>query len=198
MLFDQKASAWVLQARNMDLQVGPFTFEPSQLQAINPLLVMILIPVTAGLAYPAFQRLGYPLTPLRRMTIGMFAAGVSFVLVAFIQMALDGGQQVSVLWQLAPYVALTLGEVLVSTTGLEFAYTQAPRDMKGMIQSLWWLTVFAGNGVVVLVTRLNVFTGAASFLFYAALIGLAGVAMGLVARSYVSRDYFREEPQPAG
>jgi proton-dependent oligopeptide transporter, POT family len=156
---------------------------------------MILIPLTAGLAYPALQRMGYPLTPLRRMTLGMFAAGLSFVMVAFIQMALDRGQNLSVLWQLAPYVALTLGEVLVSTTGLEFAYTQAPREMKGIIQSLWWLTVFAGNGVVVLVTRLNVFTGAASFLFYAALIGVAGVAMGLVARGYVSRDYFREEPE---
>ena len=113
MLFDQKASAWVLQARRMQLDVGPFTFEPAQLQAINPLLVMILIPLTTGLLYPACARLGVPLTPLRRMTLGMFSAGASFVMVAIIQMALVRGQQLSVVWQTGPYVALTLGEVLV-------------------------------------------------------------------------------------
>jgi proton-dependent oligopeptide transporter, POT family len=194
MLFDQKASAWVLQATRMQLDMGWYTFEPSQLQAINPLLVMILIPLTTGVIYPACDRLGLPLTPLRRMTLGMFSAAASFVMVALIQVALDRGQQLSVLWQLAPYVALTLGEVLVSTTGLEFAYTQAPREMKGMIQSLWWLAVAAGNLVVAVLSRLDLFTGAASFLFYAALVSAAGVAMALVARNYVYVEYFREDP----
>jgi POT family proton-dependent oligopeptide transporter len=191
MLFDQKASAWVLQARAMDLQIGPFSFEPSQLQFINPLLVLLLIPLTTGVIYPAFERSRWPLTPLRRMTLGMFSAGLSFVLVALIQMALDDGARISVLWQLAPYIALTLGEVLVSTTGLEFAYSQAPRELKGVIQSFWWLTVSAGNLVVAIVARLNVFSGAASFLFYAALVSAAGIGLGLVSRRFVSREVFR-------
>ena len=37
----------------------------------------------------------------------------------------------------------------------------------------------------------NVFTGAASFLFYATLITVAGIGFGLVARRYVSREFFR-------
>ncbi len=194
MLFDQKASTWVLQARSMDLQVGPWTFEPSQLQFINPLLVMILIPLTAGVLYPAFERRGYPLKPLRRMTIGMFFAAFSFVMVAMIQASLDGGSKLSVLWQTAPYVALTLGEVLVSTTGLEFAYSQAPREMKGTIASFWALTTAAGNLVVAIVSKANVFEGSPvrSLLFYAALVSLAGVAMGLIARRTVTVDYFRK------
>jgi POT family proton-dependent oligopeptide transporter len=192
MLFDQKASAWVLQARSMDLDIGPFTFEPAQLQVVNPLLVMLLIPLTAGVVYPALARTRWPLTPLRRMTLGMFCAALSFLMVAAIQRALDGGARLSVLWQIGPYVALTLGEVLVSTTGLEFAYSQAPRQMKGIIQSLWTLTVFAGNLVVVIVNRLNVFTGAASFLFYAALITAAGIGLGLVSRRHITREFFRE------
>ena len=97
----------------------------------------------------------------------MFLAGLSFVIVALIQMRLDAGPQPSVLWQLAPYVALTLGEVLVSVTGLEFAYSQAPPSMKGTIQSFWLLTTFAGNLVVAVMARLNVFTGASALLFYA-------------------------------
>jgi POT family proton-dependent oligopeptide transporter len=196
MLFDQKASAWVLQANAMDLSIGPWSFEPSQMQFINPLLVLLLIPLTTGVIYPAFERSRFRLTPLRRITLGMFSAGLSFVMVAVIQMALDRGARPSVLWQLAPYIALTLGEVLVSTTGLEFAYSQAPRELKGVIQSFWWLTVSAGNLVVAIVSRLNVFQGAASFLFYASLITAAGIGLGLAARGFVTREVFRQDPPP--
>jgi proton-dependent oligopeptide transporter, POT family len=192
-LFDQKASAWVLQARRMDLQVGPFTFEPAQLQFINPALVMILIPLMTGAVYPALNRIGLRATPLRRMTVGMFIAGLAFVLTAMIEQRLDEGQRLSVLWQLGPYVALTVSEILVSITGLEFAYTQAPPAMKGTIMSLWLMTTAIGNLVVsLLAARLNVFTGAGAFLFYAALVALAGVGLALTARRHVTTDFFRE------
>jgi proton-dependent oligopeptide transporter, POT family len=191
MLFDQKASAWVLQAKTMVLDVGPTTFEPSQLQFINPALMMMLLPLTTGLLYPALATTRFALTPLRRMPLGMFLAGLSFVCVAVIQHYLDAGMKLSVLWQLAPYVLLTLAEVLVSVTGLEFAYAQAPRRMKGTIMSLFYLANGVGNLIVVIVGALNVFEGAASFLFYAALVSLAGVGMTFVARRHVNVEFFR-------
>jgi POT family proton-dependent oligopeptide transporter len=192
MLFDQKASAWVLQAKTMELDVGPVRFEPSQLQFINPALMMMLLPVTTGLLYPALAKTKWALTPLRRMPLGMFVAGLSFVCVAIIQQNLDSGMKLSVLWQLAPYVLLTLGEVLVSVTGLEFAYAQAPRKMKGTIMSFFYLANAVGNLIVVIVAALNVYKGAASFLFYAALVSLAGVGMALVARRHVNVEFFRD------
>lgn len=192
MLFDQKASAWVLQAKTMVLEVGPVTFEPSQLQFINPALMMLLLPLTTGVLYPALAKTRWSPTPLRRMPIGMFVAGLSFVLVALIQYELDSGNKLSVLWQLAPYVLLTLAEVLVSVTGLEFAYAQAPRKMKGTIMSFFYFANSVGNLLVVIVAAMNVFAGAASFLFYAALVALAGVGMALVARRHVNVEFFRE------
>jgi POT family proton-dependent oligopeptide transporter len=192
MLFDQKASAWVLQAKTMILEVGPITFEPSQLQFINPALMMMLLPVTTAILYPALAKTRFAMTPLRRMPLGMFVAGLSFVCVAIIQQTLDAGHKISVLWQLVPYVLLTLGEVLVSVTGLEFAYAQAPRKMKGTIMSLFNLAISVGNLIVVFVARLNVFSGATSFLFYAALVALAGLGMALVARRHVNVEFFRD------
>jgi POT family proton-dependent oligopeptide transporter len=192
MLFDQKASAWVLQAKQLDLTVGPVTFEASQLQFVNPALMLMLLPLMSGLVYPALENTRFAATPIRRMTVGMFVAGTSFVMVALLQMAIDGGARPSVLWQILPYAALTLGEVLISATGLEFAYTQAPRAMKGTIQSLWNLCVSAGNLVVALVAKINVFSGVGSFLFYAALVCIAGVGLGLVGRNYQGREYFRD------
>jgi POT family proton-dependent oligopeptide transporter len=192
MLFDQKASTWVLQARNLDLQVGPWKVLPDQMQFINPALVLLLVPLLAWGVYPTLERTRFPLTPLRRMVLGMWLAGLAFVLVAIIQSRLDQGQRPSVLWQLGPYLCLTLGEILLSVTGLEFAYSQAPPAMKSVIQSFWNLTTFVGNGVVVLMTHLDVFTGAASLLFYAAMVTAAGGGLALVARRHVDRAYFRK------
>ena len=193
MLFDQKASTWVLQAKQLDLQVGPWKVLPSQLQLINPALVLMMVPLLAWWVYPALARTRFPLTPLRRMVLGMFLAGLSFVFVALIQMQLDAGHKPSVLWQIAPYIALTLGEVLVSVTGLEFAYSQAPNSMKSAIQSFWLLTTFAGNGVVAVMARLKLFTGTSALLFYAAVVAAAAVGLALVARHHVDRPYFRRE-----
>jgi POT family proton-dependent oligopeptide transporter len=188
--FDQKASLWVLQARNLDLQVGSVTLAPSQLQAVNPLLVMLLVPVVTYGLYPWLERRGLRFTPLRRIGTGLVLTATSFVLVAFIQRALEGGSRPSVLWQVGPYLVLTISEILVSITGLEFAYTQAPLRMKGTIMSLWLLTTFAGNFVVVLVKKLGLVHGTAEFLFWAALTYLAALAFALIARRYVVRDHF--------
>ena len=66
--------------------------------------------------------------PLRRMTLGMFVTALSFIAVALIQRQIDASspQSVSVLWQMIPYVLISAVEVMVSITGLEFAFTQAP------------------------------------------------------------------------
>ncbi|HSP20673.1 MAG TPA: MFS transporter, partial [Myxococcaceae bacterium] len=97
------------------------------------------------------------------------------------------------LWQVGPYFVLTVSEVLVSTTGLEFAYTQAPLRMKGTIMSLWLLTTFFGNLVVVLVKKLGLVHGTAEFLFWAGLTYLAAICFALISRRYVVRDHYLPE-----
>ncbi|MFY0530185.1 POT family MFS transporter [Archangium gephyra] len=199
-LFDQKASTWVIQATKMDLMVGSFELAPSQLQALNPIMVMMLIPLNNFVLFPWLERKGVQITPLRRMATGMFITGFSYVMVALIQLRLDGGAKPSVLWQAGPYLVLTLGEVLVSATGLEFAYSQAPRQAKGTIMSLWNFTVTIGNQLVSLVARLNVFTGmAATLFFYSGLVFAAAIVFALIASRYKVRDYYMPAtPAPAG
>ena len=141
-LFDQKASTWVLQA---DAMAKPSWFQPSQMQALNPALVMLLIPFNNLVLYPALRRLGYEPTALRRMTAGIAFAGLAWIVVGAMQLVLDHGDVFTITWQVLPYVFLTLGEVLVATTGLEFAYSQAPLSMKGAIMSFWNLSVTIGN-----------------------------------------------------
>jgi len=160
-LFDQKASTWVLQGGHMaspswDFDLGSWgiwslDFQPSQMQALNPALVMILIPFNNLVLYPWLRRRGWEPTSLRRMMVGNAFAGVAWIAAGVIQLVIDGGQPLSIMWQIVPYVLLTFGEVLVSATGLEFAYSQAPLAMKGVIMSFWYLATTVGNLWVLIV-----------------------------------------------
>jgi proton-dependent oligopeptide transporter, POT family len=196
MLFDQKASTWVVQARSMDLRVGTWNFEPSQMQLVNPALVMLLIPVTTGIVYPFFKRLGWELTPLRRMPIGMALGATSFVIAGLLNVPVASGQKISVVWQVLPYVVLTIGEILVSVTGLEFAYTQAPLTMKSVIQSFWNLTTAAANLAVALASAFVFFSGTALFFYYAGFAYLAAAGLALVARRYKVVEWYQRAPAP--
>ena len=195
-LFDQHGSSWVLQAKEMNLNFGYFGIEkllPSQIPALNPIMVMVLIPTFTFGVYPAIEKIfGYEMTPLRRMGWGMFVAAASFVLVAVYQYILDGGTQISVLWQVIPFLVITMAEVMISITGLEFAYTQAPRSMKSTIMSMWLLTVFFGNMITAYIAKINVFEGGNFFMFFAILMGIFAVVFALIARNYEVKDYMED------
>ena len=148
-LFDQTASTLVFQAEKMDLNLfgqGSFTVLPSQIQAANPFLILILIPIFTWGIYPALGKV-ITLTPLRKIGAGLFFMVTAFLVLSLIQEAIDQGQLPSIWWQLLAYVILTMGEVLVSIVCLEFAYTQAPRKMKSFVMSLFLLSIFAGNAI---------------------------------------------------
>jgi len=163
-----------------------------QMQSMNPLIVMILIPLFTLWLYP---RIGKWASPLRRMAVGMFVAGASFIIVALIQKQIEAGAPLSVLWQTVPYVILTAAEVLVSTTGLEFAFREAAPEMKSIVMSFLMLTMALGDLFVVVITKLLAAadSGSASvstdrFLLYAAMTFVVAILFSIVTTFYRYRD----------
>jgi POT family proton-dependent oligopeptide transporter len=191
-LYDQNGSSWVLQAEKMDRNIWGMHLEAAQIQAINPILVMILIPFFSFVVYPLVEKFGFKVTPLRKMSAGMLTAAFSFIIVALIQSALDSGHNVNVIWQGLAFLILTCSEVMVSITGLEFAYTQAPRSMKSTIMSFWLLTVFAGNFLTAFIAKANVFEGAMYFYFFAALMFVVSFIFVWSAIRYKVRDFIEK------
>ncbi len=206
-LFDQKASTWVLQGEQM---TKPAWFQSAQMQALNPLLVMLIIPFNNLVLYPALRRMGFDVTPLKRMGYGIAFSGLAWVAAGMLQLQIDGGTPTSIVWQVLPYALLTFGEVLVSATGLEFAYSQAPPSMKGTIMSFWMLAVTIGN-LWVLLTNAAVRNesskawiagtgmGETAFLmfFFAGFAFLAAIAFALYARRYPMQDHYRHAGEGA-
>ena len=143
-LYDQTGSSWVFQAAQMDLNFLGFTWLESQIQAVNPILILSFIPLFTFVVYPALNKV-FKLTPLRKIGIGFVLMVASFGLTAMIQGWIDGGAKPSIGWQFLAYILITASEIMVSIVGLEFAYTQAPKTMKSMIMSLYLLSVALGN-----------------------------------------------------
>lgn len=143
-LFDQTGSAWVLQAKQMDLYFLGIEWLPSQIQAVNPILVMLFIPLTAYVIYPGINKV-FKLTPLRKISIGFFLTVPSFMIPAWVETQLEAGIQVNIGWQMLSYIIITMAEVFVSITCLEFSYTQAPKKMKSLVMSVFLMSVFLGN-----------------------------------------------------
>ncbi len=143
-LFEQIGSSWVLQANKMDRILFGVEVLPSQIQAANPLLILILTPFFTYIVYPWLNRL-LTLTELKKIAIGFFLTVIAFAIASAIQMQIDQGHAPSILWQLLAYTVLTSAEVMVSITSLEFSYRQAPKSMKSFVMALYFLSVALGN-----------------------------------------------------
>jgi len=154
-LFDQNSTTWVLQAQSdlMDKNLFGYTLDPAQIQAANPLLILIFTPIFTFILYPLINRF-FPLTMLRKIGIGLFITALSFVIVGYAESFIFNGETISVGWQFFAFMILTAAEVMVSITGLEFAYTQAPNSMKSLMLGFWLLAVSFGSIIVKIVSKL--------------------------------------------
>ena len=151
-LFDQTASRLVFQAERMDRTILGLEILPSQIQAANPFLILVLIPVFTFVIYPLVGKI-IKLTPLRKIGTGLALMAVAFVVVSLSQEAIDRGETPHISWQLLAYLILTSAEVMVSIVALEFFYTQAPRKMKSLMMAIFLSSVSVGNAFTAYVNQ---------------------------------------------
>jgi POT family proton-dependent oligopeptide transporter len=202
-IFDQTGSAWVLQAEKMDREFLGITWLSSQIQAVNPFFILILIPFFTYLGYPWISK-AFPLSPLRKIGIGFVLTVAAFAISAWIQTRIQAGQTPSIGWQFLAYIVLTSAEIMVSIVCLEFAYTQSPPKMKSFIMGVYFLGVSLGN---LFVSGINFVMGAMKdpatgatpldganyYWFFAALMGLATIVYIFWSKTYKGREYIQGE-----
>lgn len=160
-LFDQTGSSWVLQAKSdlMDksINLGFINLEllPSQIGSANPILVLMLIPIFTFAIYPFISKY-FNFTSLLRVNVGFFIASFSFFVLAFVEGQIYQGETISVWWQILAFLILTVGEVLVSITALEYSYSKAPNSLKSIIMSVYLFSVSFGNQITSQVNKFMV------------------------------------------
>ncbi|QDU89940.1 Dipeptide and tripeptide permease A [Pirellulimonas nuda] len=200
-LFDQTSSTWVEQAKHMDRSVFGLELNPSQNQATNPILILLLIPVFGLVIYPQLGRL-VTLTPLRKIGIGLFLTVPSFVIPAYVQRWIDAGETPHIGWQILAYLVITAAEIMVSITALEFSYTQAPRTLKSFIMGLFLLSVALGNKFTAFVNEViqsqraagvEILEGENYYWFFAAAMLGTAVLYVLWSQFYRGQTYIQGE-----
>ena len=164
-LWDQSQSEWVVQAGKMDLHWFGIDWQAEQISFVNAGFILAFIPLFNFIVFPMIEKMGVKITPLRKLGAGFVLTALSFVMIALIQTQIDGieaqcaaggtlykdlaaNMKPNISLQIYAFIILTAGEVLVSITCLEYAYTQAPPSMKSTIMASYLLTVTIGNVLV--------------------------------------------------
>ncbi|XP_053837720.1 solute carrier family 15 member 2 isoform X4 [Vidua macroura] len=88
-LFDQQGSRWTLQATKMNADFGIYVLQPDQMQFLNPLLILVFIPIFDLGLYPLINMCKLNFTPIRKMATGMILAGLAFGLAAVIEVKIN-------------------------------------------------------------------------------------------------------------
>lgn len=205
-LFDQIGTLWQIQARSLDRVlpdwiplIGGSEMLAAQVSAIwNPLFILLLIPVFSYIIYPFFSQF-FEVTPLRKIGFGLWIMGFAFTLVALLQERIDLGESPNMGWQILACLLLTASEVLVSITCLEFAYTQAPKEMKSFVMAIFLLTVSLGNYFTSAVKFFIInedgsskLPGSSEFWFWTVLVFIAALIFIRVSKNYVVKEYLQE------
>ena len=203
-VFDSTGSVWLLQRLNMGYCLGLLCLEPDMLGFLNPALVIILIPIFDQCLMPCLERCGTGLdgrrswlfpTPLRKMAAGMQIGALAFITSGFLQLGIDAQgpppvQPLNQWLQLPQYLLVTIAEILVSITGLEFAYSQSPPDMKSTVLALYFLCISVGDMLTAVLftgmTNSGISTAAILFIF-AALVSVAGFIFIALAAHFKER-----------
>uniref|UniRef100_A0AAX7V661 Solute carrier family 15 member 2 n=1 Tax=Astatotilapia calliptera TaxID=8154 RepID=A0AAX7V661_ASTCA len=95
---------------------------------------------------------------------------------------------VHIAYQIPQYILITAGEVMFSITGLEFSYSQAPANMKSVLQAGWLLTVAFGNVIVLIVAEGAGLEQWIEFLLFACLLLGVCIIFSVMAHFYTYVD----------
>ncbi|WVN86503.1 uncharacterized protein L203_101667 [Cryptococcus depauperatus CBS 7841] len=119
----------------------------------NPLTIIAVTPIITYFVYPFFERIGYPLKPMTRMTIGFVLGSVNMIYGAILQWKIysvskcgwyastcDTVTSYSIWAQIPLYSLPAIGEIFIMVTSYELAYTRAPARMKCLVYALCLFT----------------------------------------------------------
>lgn len=180
-------SRWVFQASKMNGDIGWFVIKADQMLAFNSALSLILFPFCEYVLYPLLAKIGIK-TLLHRMTFGGIISAIALGISAAIQTQIEI-HFLNILWLIPQYFFMVISENFVYIATVNFAYNEAPSNMKSVMTSFVFVTIAGGNLLIAFVTGMKFF----SSLFYESLlftllVFVDMICFGLLARRYNSQS----------
>ncbi|KAJ5004740.1 Peptide transporter [Colletotrichum sp. SAR 10_66] len=162
--YGQFSTNFVTQAGQMEGHGMPNDF----MQNFDPISILVFTPILDKVVYPLLRKAGIELKPIMRITIGFWLGALCLAYAAIVQHliykagpcyeapgacpeGLSNGaslpNHVHIAVQTPAYVFIGLSEIFISVTGLEYAYTKAPPNMKSFVQSIYLFTNAFGSAI---------------------------------------------------
>jgi len=145
MIFFQIYSLWVEQATAMDLRIGSWSIPPGLTTVLNGVLDLFLIPLFTNAIYPICEKF-FRFTLLRRIGVGHVFTMAALIVSGFVHRSISLSpikNSIPIYYIIPQYVLISMAEILLSISGVEFAYAEAPSSMKGVISALFFF--YNGN-----------------------------------------------------
>lgn len=133
---------------------------------LNPLSLVIMIPIMERIIYPGLRRMKINFTPVKRMALGFIIASLAMVYTTVIQYYIykkgacgrfastcvdENDEPIAAplnVWLQAPsYIIIGISEIFTSITGLEYAFTKAPERMRSVVMSMCLLTTAFASAI---------------------------------------------------
>jgi len=151
MTYEQAGSSLTLFADRLTrTTIFGWTYPSSWFQAVPALFVIIFASIIGALWLKLGDR--QPSSP-GKFTIGLFFAGIAFVVIAFAA-TLAGSGRVSPMWLVLVYFLQTIGELCLSPVGLSTTTKLSPGRMVGLMLGVWFLSISIGSYIAGLATGL--------------------------------------------
>ncbi|KAK3641310.1 hypothetical protein LTR56_011338 [Elasticomyces elasticus] len=118
---------------------------------LNPLSLVIFIPFFDFVVYPAMRRAKISISPIKRIAWGFFLASAAMISATVVQYYIyktspcapsevstgrDCASPINVWVQTVPYVLIAFSEIGASVSGLEYAFSKAPENMRGLVMGV--------------------------------------------------------------
>jgi proton-dependent oligopeptide transporter, POT family len=180
------------------------------MQNFDPISILVFTPILDRIVYPILRRAGIELRPIARITIGFCLAGLGLAYAAIVQHLIYSagpcyyeptecpeGQingvsvpnHVHIAIQTPAYVFIGVAEIFISVTGLEYAYTKAPPNMKSFVQSIYLFTNAVGSAIA---EGLVPVSEDPKFIWMYTGVGCSSVATGIIF-FFLFKHYDRDE-----
>jgi POT family proton-dependent oligopeptide transporter len=164
---------------------------PDIMPSVNDVLCILIIPLLDYLVYPHIESsMRVKLRPIHKLVAGMLFAAFSFLMSGLLQLYihLPPGREhchgdVSLAWQLPQLVLISFAEILVSVTGLELAYSQAPPDLRNLVTALWYIVQALGVLLNAAVVQIPISLVYQFFLYFVLMLLVTGLFLAINCRT---------------
>jgi POT family proton-dependent oligopeptide transporter len=148
--YNQMTGNLTSQAATMELHGVPNDL----IQNLNPISIVIMIPIMDHVVYPGFRKIGFNFTPIKRMCVGFFFGAFAMVAACVTQYYIyklapcgnhagdsdcieeNGPAPINVWVQVLPYVLIGISEIFTNVTSYEYAFSKAPTNMRSLVMSI--------------------------------------------------------------